>query len=80
VIGVLADALETKVRPAVMIASSTYLVEDPDVLVGILTTKARVPCIIPRVECLKGQFSTAYSRISTALHAAWLRILLSAQD
>jgi mRNA interferase MazF len=32
-------ALETKVRPAVVIASSTYLVERPDVLVGILTTK-----------------------------------------
>ena len=40
VVGVLAGALETKVRPAVVIASSTYLVERPDVLVGILTTKA----------------------------------------
>jgi hypothetical protein len=39
VVGVLAGALETKVRPAVGIASSTYLVERPDVLVGILTTK-----------------------------------------
>jgi hypothetical protein len=38
-VGVLAGALETKVRPAVVIASSTYLVERPDVLVGILTTK-----------------------------------------
>jgi hypothetical protein len=39
VVGGLAGALETKVRPAVVIASSTYLVEHPDVLVGILTTK-----------------------------------------
>ena len=39
-VGVLAGALETKVRPAVVISSSTYLVERPDVLVGILTTKA----------------------------------------
>jgi len=39
VVGVLIGALETKVRPAVVIASSTYLVERPDVLVGILTTK-----------------------------------------
>ena len=39
VVGVLVGALETKVRPAVVIASSTYLVERPDVLVGILTTK-----------------------------------------
>ena len=30
---------ETKVRPAVVIASGTYLVERPDVLVGLLTTK-----------------------------------------
>jgi hypothetical protein len=40
VVDVLAGALETKVRPAVVISSSTYLVERPDVLVGILTTKA----------------------------------------
>jgi hypothetical protein len=45
VVGVLAGALETKVRPAVVIASSTYLVERPDVLVGILTTKAPKPTI-----------------------------------
>lgn len=38
-IGVLAGAQETKVRPAVVIASATYLAERPDVLVGILTTK-----------------------------------------
>jgi hypothetical protein len=40
---VVAGALETKVRPAVVIASSTYLVERPDVLVGILTTKEPRP-------------------------------------
>jgi len=39
VVGVLAGALETKVRPAVVIASSVYLAERPDVLVGILATK-----------------------------------------
>ena len=38
-LGVLPGAAETKVRPAVVIASDTYLVERPDVLVGILTTK-----------------------------------------
>ena len=43
VVGVLAGSVETKVRPAVVIASSTYLVERPDVLVGILTTKAPKP-------------------------------------
>ena len=39
VVGMLRGAAETKVRPAVVIASETYLVERPDVLVGILTTK-----------------------------------------
>jgi hypothetical protein len=35
----LPGAAETKIRPAVVIASEIYLVERPDVLVGILTTK-----------------------------------------
>jgi mRNA interferase MazF len=43
VVGVLAGALETKVRPAVVIASNAYLVERPDVLVDILTTKPPKP-------------------------------------
>jgi mRNA-degrading endonuclease toxin of MazEF toxin-antitoxin module len=38
-VGVLVGAQETKVRPAVVIASATYLSQRPDVLVGILTTK-----------------------------------------
>ena len=39
VIGILPGAVETKVRPAVVIASESYLREHPDVLVAILTTK-----------------------------------------
>lgn len=39
VVGILPGAVETKVRPAVVIASTTYLAERPDVLVGILTTR-----------------------------------------
>lgn len=39
VVGVLAGAVESKVRPGIVIASETYLRERPDVLVGILTTK-----------------------------------------
>ena len=38
-VGVLVGAQETKVRPAVVIASATYLAERPDAVVGILTTK-----------------------------------------
>jgi mRNA-degrading endonuclease toxin of MazEF toxin-antitoxin module len=39
VVGVLVGAHDTKVRPAVVIASAKYLAERPDVLVGILTTQ-----------------------------------------
>ena len=50
VVGVFAGAHETKVRPAVVIASSTYLVERPDVLVGIVTTK--LPKVITATDCV----------------------------
>ena len=43
VVAVLPGAVETKVRPAVVIASDTYLSERPDVIVGILTTKIPTP-------------------------------------
>lgn len=39
VVGVLVGAQETKVRPAVVIASVVYLAERPNAVVGILTTK-----------------------------------------
>lgn len=39
VVGMLEGAAETNVRTAVVIASGPYLLERPDVLVGILTTK-----------------------------------------
>ncbi|MBN8734265.1 MAG: type II toxin-antitoxin system PemK/MazF family toxin [Acidobacteria bacterium] len=45
VVGVLEGAAETKVRPAVVIASAAYLAERPDVVVGILTTR------MPRPVC-----------------------------
>jgi mRNA interferase MazF len=43
VVGFLEGAVETKVRPAVVIASTTYLAERPDVLVGIQTTRVPKP-------------------------------------
>ena len=43
VVGVLEGAVETKVRPAIVIASTVYLAERPDVLVGILTTQPPKP-------------------------------------
>ena len=43
VVGILEGAIQTKVRPAVVIASATYLIERPDVLVGILTTRPPKP-------------------------------------
>jgi hypothetical protein len=38
IVALLPGAVETKVRPAVIIASDAYLVERPDVIAGILTT------------------------------------------
>jgi hypothetical protein len=45
IVAVLPGAIETKVRPAIVIAiaSETYLTERPDVIVGILTTKIPSP-------------------------------------
>lgn len=43
VVGILEGAVETKIRPAIVIASHTYLAERPDVLVGILTTRPPKP-------------------------------------
>lgn len=40
IVGLLPCAVETKIRPAVVIANETYLAERPDVLVGRLTTRA----------------------------------------
>ena len=45
VVAMLPGAVETKVRPAVVIASETYLAERPDVIVGILTTKIPSPLV-----------------------------------
>ena len=56
-VGVLAGAVETKVRPAVVIASSTYLVERPDVLVGILTT--RQPKSTTSTDCVLQDWKSA---------------------
>jgi len=41
VVGVLAGAQETKVRPAVVIASPTYLAERPDAVVGFSRRSCR---------------------------------------
>lgn len=42
-VGVLVGARETKVPPAIVIRSATYLTERSDVLVAILTTKVPSP-------------------------------------
>ena len=42
IVGLLPGAVETKIRPGVVIASETYLAERPDVLVGILTTRTPI--------------------------------------
>ncbi len=42
IVATLPGAVQTKIRPAVVISSDTYLVERPDVIVGILTTRLPV--------------------------------------
>jgi len=67
VVGVLAGALETKVRPAVVIASNTYLVERPDVLVGILTTK--LPKTGTSTDCVLSEWQSAGLRAASYFRA-----------
>ena len=67
VIGVLAGALETKVRPAVVIASNTYLVERPDVLVGIRTT--RPPKVTISTDCVLMDWQLAGLRAESYFRA-----------
>ena len=72
VVGVLAGAQETKVRPAVVIASSTYLVERPDVLVGILTTK--LPKTTTATDCVLLDWHVAGLRAESYFRAYVLTI------
>lgn len=69
-VGVLAGALETRVRPAVVISSSTYLVEHPDVLVGILTTK--LPKTITSTGCVLMDWQLAGLRAESYFRASVL--------
>jgi hypothetical protein len=55
----LPGAVETKVRPGVVIASETYLVERPDVLVAILTT--RIPLRLASRLALNGRLECELS-------------------
>ena len=72
VIGLLQGALETKVRPAVVIASETYLVERPDVLVGILTT--RPPRTLASTDFLLADWQFAGLRAQSCFRAYVLTI------
>lgn len=63
----LPGAVETKVRPAVVIASGTYLVERPDVLLGILTTK--VPAKVISTDYLLVDWQSAGLRAPSCFRA-----------
>jgi mRNA interferase MazF len=76
VVGMLPGALETKVRPAVVIASSTYLVERPDVLLGILTTK--LPGTVISTDYLLADWQSAGLRAPSCFRAYVLTIHRSA--
>ncbi len=67
VVGMLPGAVETKIRPAVVIASETYLVERPDVVVGILTTK--IPAALASTDYIVLDWATAGLRAESCFRA-----------
>lgn len=67
VVGLLPGAIETKVRPAIVIASATYLVERADVLVGILTT--RLPRPLTSTDCILIDWRLAGLRAESCFRA-----------
>ena len=72
VVGILVGAVETKVRPAIVIASTTYLAERPDVLVGILTT--RTPGRPTSTDCALQDWQTAGLRAESYFRAYVLTV------
>jgi mRNA interferase MazF len=60
------------VRPAVVIASATYLAERPDVLVGILTTKP--PKRLASIDCTIQDWRAAGLRAESLFRAYVLTI------
>jgi mRNA interferase MazF len=67
VVAMLPGAVETKVRPAVIIASETYLSERPDVIVGILTTK--IPSPLASTDYLLRDWQAAGLRAKSCFRA-----------
>jgi mRNA interferase MazF len=59
--------MEAKVRPAVVIASREYLLEHPDVLVGILTTKT--PGRVTSSDCVLHDWQSAGLRAESWFRA-----------
>ena len=67
VVGILVGAHETKVRPAVVIASATYLTERPDAVVGILTTK--LPKVPGTTDYVLQDWQSAGLRVESCFRA-----------
>jgi mRNA interferase MazF len=67
VVAMLPGAVETKVRPAVIVASETYLSERSDVIVGILTTK--IPSPLASTDYLLRDWQVAGLRAQSCFRA-----------
>ena len=67
IVALLAGAVETKIRPAVLIASETHLVERPDVIVGILTT--RIPAELASSDYVLLDWQAAGLRAASCFRA-----------
>jgi mRNA interferase MazF len=72
VVASLPGVMETKVRPAVIIASEAYLREHRDIMVGILTTK--VPHPLTATDYLLDDWQAAGLRASSCFRMYVLTI------
>ena len=77
IIATLPGAVQTKVRPAVVIASDTYLVERPDVIVGVLTSK--IPSAPASTDYILADWHEAGLRAQSCFRAYMLPCIVPTQ-
>ena len=72
VVAMFAGVVETKIRPAVVIASATYLSEHPDVIIGLLTT--RLPAPLTTTDYILLDWRAASLRAESCFRAFFLTL------
>lgn len=71
-LGTFRGAVETKLRPAIILASEIYLRERPDVIVGILTSK--LPARLATTDYVLRDWKAAGLRVESCFRAYVLTI------